>query len=457
MWKRILLTLLPAIAILLASCSERPAAARATLATDPAPGPPSPGTTGVPAPGPSAAEWLPLAPGTTLVYEGPSEDGFERTEVSVDPGPYVLGGETCAILVEMSFVDGALAEQTRSWVTRQANGDLALLREDVKAFAGGMVVGTEGSWEAGVDDAEPGLLVPGTPAVGDTWRIRSVPGVTGDTAEVLSLDAAVTLSDGTTYTAMRTREWDPENPDEVEYKDYVAGLGVVREESTDGTEWTELVEVRTTPLPARMPAVATVDAANPLFPLVPGTRFVYEGDGPDGRRRVEVRVRRETEVILAVPCAVVDVHEFLDGDLVERTTEWYTVDAAGAVWLMGEATEEIEAGVVTSTEGSWTAGAAGAEPGVLIPADPRPGDTWAIEAAPGAAADRAEVVATDLPIVLADGTPATAVRVREWDPDDPDEVDYKDYVSGLGLVREEPADGSGTLDLVSVDVEPVSE
>ena len=40
---------------------------------------------------------------------------------------------------------------------------------------------------------------------------------------------------------------------------------------------------------------------------------------------------------------------------------------------MGEGTAEYENGKVASREGSWEAGVDGAQPGVVVPADPRHG------------------------------------------------------------------------------------
>ena len=63
---------------------------------------------------------------------------------------------------------------------------------------------------------------------------------------------------------------------------------------------------------------------------------------------------------------------YLRGKLAERTTDWYTKDDRGNVWYFGEATAELDAsGHITSTEGSWQAGVAGARPGIYMPAHPR--------------------------------------------------------------------------------------
>jgi hypothetical protein len=51
--------------------------------------------------------------------------------------------------------------------------------------------------------------------------------------------------------------------------------------------------------------VATID--NPLFPLPPGTTFVYEGQTPDGLQHDEFAVTHNTRVIFGVTCT--EVHD----------------------------------------------------------------------------------------------------------------------------------------------------
>jgi hypothetical protein len=52
-------------------------------------------------------------------------------------------------------------------------------------------------------------------------------------------------------------------------------------------------------------------------------------------------------------------------------------DINGNVWYFGEDTKEYEKGKVVSTAGSWEAGKDGAEPGIIMEADPRMGDSSA--------------------------------------------------------------------------------
>src|SRR4029453_6514466 len=100
---------------------------------------------------------------------------------------------------------------------------------------------------------------------------------------------------------------------------------------------------------------------NPYSPWVPGARWVYEGDTDAGHERVETEVTRDTKEILGVTTIVVRDKAFIDGELVEDTSDWYAQDRTGTVWYMGEATQEYKKGTPTSTKGSWEAGVDGAK------------------------------------------------------------------------------------------------
>src|SRR4051812_16010742 len=155
----------------------------------------------------------------------------------------------------------------------------------------------------------------------------------------------------------------------------------------------------------------TANVTNPWFPLAPGTSYHYEGV-KDGKRAHEtLTVTNRVKMIRGAPCRVVEDRLYVGGHLGERTTDWYTQDAKGNVWYFGERTAELDAkGHVTSTEGSWRAGADGAVPGVFMPAHPRPGQSFRQEYLEGEAEDHFRVVAYLGP---------NALLTEEWTPLEP--------------------------------------
>lgn len=193
---------------------------------------------------------------------------------------------------------------------------------------------------------------------------------------------------------------------------------------------------------------------NPWFPLLPGTRWVYSGAKDGKRARDVVVVTHTTRKIDGVPVVAVDDRLTLAGHLEERTTDWYSQDARGNVWYFGERTAELDAnGKVTSTEGSWTAGVRGAQPGLFMPARPRLGQSGRQEYYKGHAEDRFKVIGL-FGTVSPRGAPNTLLT-EETTPLEPGTVDHKMYVRGIGTVLEQTEHGGNERnELVSVTRTP---
>jgi len=187
----------------------------------------------------------------------------------------------------------------------------------------------------------------------------------------------------------------------------------------------------------------TPRVTNPWFPLVPGSTYRYQGI-KDGKRSHEVlTVTRRTKVVDGVECVVVDDRLWVDGHLAERTNDWYAQDRKGNVWYFGEDTAELDpSGKVTTREGSWRAGVAGARAGILMPANPRVGQTGLQELWKGHAEDHFRVVAR---------LGKNALVTEEWTPLEPGVLDHKTYVRGVGTILERTVRGGDELnELVSL-------
>ncbi|WP_431042688.1 hypothetical protein ACQUSR_12710 [Streptomyces sp. P1-3] len=203
-----------------------------------------------------------------------------------------------------------------------------------------------------------------------------------------------------------------------------------------------------TPDPADF--VAKID--NPYLPLAPGTTFRYQGVGDEGQKEEGVvEVTRQTKEILGVRTTVVRDTVREDGEVVEDTFDWYAQDRDGNVWYFGEASKDLEGGKVVSTEGSWQAGKDGAEPGIVMEAHPKAGDVYRQEHAKGVAEDMGEVLGLDEEVTVAYGKFDRVLKTKDFTPLEPDVVEHKFYARGVGLVREEAAEGGkGHLELVEV-------
>ncbi len=188
--------------------------------------------------------YFPLQPGTTFRYEGTSEDEQERNDVTVTAETKTILGVRCVVVHDTVMVAGELVEDTLDWYAQDKDGNVWYFGEDSKSYEDGKVVSTEGSWEAGVDGAQPGIIMPAEPKVGDEYRQEYLAGEAEDMAAVLDLGGSVTVSYGTFDNVLVTKEWTPLEPDVVEHKTFAPGVGMILAESVQGEhERLELVDI----------------------------------------------------------------------------------------------------------------------------------------------------------------------------------------------------------------------
>lgn len=186
------------------------------------------------------------------------------------------------------------------------------------------------------------------------------------------------------------------------------------------------------PTPSPDPADFVRGVDNPWFPLAPGSGWTY--DAPGGGT-VEVAVTG-TEVVAGVEAtAVATVERTRRGRVREESTAFYAQDRDGNVWLLGE-------------EGSWEAGSAGAQAGLVMPASPRVGDGFAQELAPGVAEDQRRVLSIDAERATAYDDFDALVQVEDGSALEPGVTRERFYARGIGLVLSE--EQAGDVELVDV-------
>ena len=175
---------------------------------------------------------------------------------------------------------------------------------------------------------------------------------------------------------------------------------------------------------------------NPYFPLIPGSRWVYEGKQVGGTERTVVEVTPDTKAILGVTSVVVHDTVSNDGTVTEDTFDWYAQDREGNVWYFGEDTKVFENGVIVSTEGSWEAGVDGAKAGIIMKARPRAGVAYRQEYYRGHAEDFARVLGKSESVTVPAGTYHDVLKTKEFTPLEPKLLEHKYYAGGVGVVRE---------------------
>jgi hypothetical protein len=195
------------------------------------------------------------------------------------------------------------------------------------------------------------------------------------------------------------------------------------------------------------PADFTTTIDNQYWPMSPGSRWVYrETDTTGARRDVTITVTDETRTIAnGITARVVRDVVTEAGAMVEVTDDWYAQDHDGNIWYLGEATAEYDNGQVVSRHGSFEAGVDGAQAGVAMPADPRPGMSYRQEYYAGEAEDNTAVVTVgeervEVPYGYFD---ANVLMTRDLVPLEPRVQELKFYARGVGPVLSVHTDGAG--------------
>jgi hypothetical protein len=173
-----------------------------------------------------------LEPGMTFSYA--TDDGAETGKVVVTSDTKVIMGVTTVVVADSVFADGELIEATLDWYAQDVDGNVWYFGEDSREYEGGVLVSTEGSWEAGVDDAKPGIIMLADPAVGDEYPQEFAPDVAEDRAEVLGLDESVTVPYGSFTGCLKTEDTTPLEPGVREHKFYCPDVGLVLEVDVSG-------------------------------------------------------------------------------------------------------------------------------------------------------------------------------------------------------------------------------
>jgi hypothetical protein len=172
--------------------------------------------------------YWPMAPGSRWVYRETDAEGAEqRVVVTVTDRTKSILGIEARVVHDVVSEDGQVREDTYDWYAQDGDGNVWYVGEDTKEYEDGRLKSTEGSWQAGVDGAQPGVLLPGDPEPGLAYRQEYREGEAEDAAKVLSLDARAGVPYGSFRQLLLTEETTPLEPGLVEQKFYARGVGPV--------------------------------------------------------------------------------------------------------------------------------------------------------------------------------------------------------------------------------------
>ena len=189
-------------------------------------------------------KYFPLKPGTTFIYKGTKEGDPTRDTFEVTSKVKVIAGITTREIHDKLFTKGVLTESTQDWFAQDDNGNVWYFGEFTTDFTN-KENPHEGSWQAGVKGAKPGVIMEAQPHVGDTYNQEVAKGVAEDKATVLSLNEKICVPYGCFTHVLKTKEFTPLEPDVVSNKYYAQNIGDIKEISVQGeSEEQHLVQIK---------------------------------------------------------------------------------------------------------------------------------------------------------------------------------------------------------------------
>lgn len=178
--------------------------------------------------------FIPLENGRQLELKG--KEDKEQVDLTITvQGTQTVDGESTRVVEERETHDGDLVEVSDNYfLICDRDNSVIYMGEDVDNYKNGQVHDHDGSWQAGQDGAEPGIIMPGTALIGSRYYQELAPDVAKDRAENLSLTDTVDTPAGTFDDCLKTAETTPLEKG-TEQKRYAPNVGIVFD---DGLELT---------------------------------------------------------------------------------------------------------------------------------------------------------------------------------------------------------------------------
>jgi hypothetical protein len=193
--------------------------------------------------------YYPLRPGDRRVYRETAPDGtrYKIVDVVTHRTKLIADGVTARVIrSRVTDPKGKVIEFTEEWFAQDRTGNVWYFGEDTTSFEGGKP-DKRGSFEAGVDGAEPGVQMPAKPRAGMRYRLEGgYKTGAADHTEVLSArQEQVEVPYGHFRKVVMTRDFTPLEPKVAELWFYAKGVGAVLAlDISDGDHREELVSLR---------------------------------------------------------------------------------------------------------------------------------------------------------------------------------------------------------------------
>jgi hypothetical protein len=198
-------------------------------------------------------EFLPMPPGTQLVFEGKANRGEGRKVhqviFTVTDLTKVIDGVRSNVIWDQDINAGELQESEIAFNAQDDDGNVWLMGEFPAEYEDGEFKRAPDTWIAGVDKARPGVLMRADPQPRTSSYLQGLaPSVEfKDRAKVAKTGGRNCVPVDCYDNVLLIREWNPDEPEEgFQLKYYAPGVGNIRVGARGGPEKEVLVltEVR---------------------------------------------------------------------------------------------------------------------------------------------------------------------------------------------------------------------
>ena len=192
--------------------------------------------------------YFPLQTGRQWTYResAPGEPALRVVVTVTSETRRIANGIEARVVRDTVTERGEVVEDTFDWYAQDADGNVWYLGEDTAEFEDGRITTRQGSFEAGVDGALPGIIMPAEPAVATRYRQEYAEGTAEDNGEILALDQQAQVPAGHFTDVLLTADTIALEPRVLEHKLYAPGEGLVLTlDVSGGAGREELVGTRT--------------------------------------------------------------------------------------------------------------------------------------------------------------------------------------------------------------------
>jgi hypothetical protein len=191
----------------------------------------------------------PMTVGSRWVYRvlDTADGSAQRQVITVtDQTKMIADGIEARVIHDVVKDHGKPTEVTEDWYAEDSKGNVWYFGEDTTRYNRHGQPVDNGTWQAGVDGAMPGIALPARPKVGMSYREEYSKGVAEDQSRVLALDAQAEVPAGHYKNVLLTEDFSPIEPKVSELKFYAKGSGqaVLAVDVSDGTDTERLVSYK---------------------------------------------------------------------------------------------------------------------------------------------------------------------------------------------------------------------